>query len=179
MDHKSIISYDPQHETYNVDIVPSKAGKDGAAQWLVKHLRSQGQAFDAALVADDSANGLAALEPESLQEREKDIAEVILVAPANAQPEVFNEVAKHRDKYGVAAFIPEQAPFASEKGGAGAVLTGLQETIRERVQEQSQDKARKDSPPEHTLTTNGHQLNGKLEERARDKEGGYSVGMSG
>ena len=137
LDYKPLISLEKKGnhiEGFNVDILPSNAGKDNARAWLIEEAKTQGKEYDVAVVWDDTPNGKANMYPEKWTEQ--GINKVAFIAPANRTPDLHQHLMEIQKQYAndnnVLVYSPKVASdFYSDKGGAGGLVEGLK-AMRER-----------------------------------------------
>lgn len=140
---------------WNVDIMPSKASKLGAAQWLIDNLKDKHPELKNAIVWGDSGNDKPAMTPEMYKARELEPA---FITPANANPALVAHVHKYGDRGIVTATFPEDDIY-SEHGGAGGLFEGLGQVLPQLLEKQI------GKPPTDVPEVNGDQIGGPEQER--------------
>jgi HAD superfamily hydrolase (TIGR01484 family) len=118
-----IPSLDPHHGKWNVDIMPSKASKLGAAKWLISHVKNE-HPLEAAIVWGDSGNDVPAM--QAAMYRELGLAPAF-IAPGNAAPDVVEHLRSisKLDQTVPVHFYDERVAMDDKNGGPGGLLDGL------------------------------------------------------
>lgn len=121
MDYQVVPSFDAELNKWNVDIMPSKASKRGAADWLLGH-QLTGK-VDAAIVSGNSSDDLSMMDDALFAKHRLPCA---FVAPANASDDIGAHLHKYQDRADipVSDFSQDTSKDAALHG-AGGVLQGL------------------------------------------------------
>ena len=130
LDYKPLISLEKKGnhiEGFNVDILPSNAGKDNARAWLIEEAKRQGKEYDVAVVWDDTPNGKPNMYPEKWFEQ--GIKKVAFIAPANRTEDLNQHLqyVKQVANDNVVVYSPEiSGDYYSKNGGVGGLVEGLE-----------------------------------------------------
>lgn len=126
-DYQVLPSLDPHLNKWNVDIMPSKAGKKGATDWLIERLKQE-KPLDSAIVWGDSGNDIPSMQPSTYLNHGLVPA---FVAPANAMQDVRDHLLKleQRDGFPVSVYTSEEDRGNPKLHNAGGIFSGLQAVL--------------------------------------------------
>ncbi len=161
IDFQVVPSKDPHlkakngNSLWNVDVMPSKASKLGAADWLISNLKDKHPELANAVVWGDSGNDKPAMNPEMYKKHGLNSA---FIAPANANPALVDHIHKYGDRDVPVAIFPKDS-MTSEKGGAGGLFSGLTEVLPQLLEKQI------GKPKTDVTNIKGNQISGPEQEQ--------------
>ncbi len=123
IDFKAIVYPNTHSRRYNIDILPSKAGKDGATKWLIPRMKSEGKIIDAAIIAGDSGNDIPAMNPALYQNL--GINHVTIVGSPNSQEAVVKYLNNISEESGVNVIYDR----AQEQKNAQFIAEAIDSTV--------------------------------------------------